>query len=302
MQQYYRSPEGIRWRTAAEGIPPATRMISSPHDLDGRYAKKYTTSWIGYKVHVTESCETDALHLITHVETTAGPIADGAVTTAIYEALQAKQLLPQRHIVDTGYLDAELLLTSQRAYGVELLGPTWPDYHWQARAEQGFDAGSFVIDWERRQATCPLGRQSSSWTPVIDGRNNAVIKIKFAQHDCQSCPSLLACTRATRRTISVRPHAQYLSLQAARLREQTAAYQAEDAKRAGIEGTISHAVRACGLRWWGMAPTSLCLFSGRYFTGTSVGAPLSLTKMTKNFAGLVVLAFRPTTCTSSGPS
>src|SRR5687767_10950446 len=87
------------------------------------------------------------------------PIADGAVTTAIHEALRAKQLLPQRHIVDTGYLDAELLLTSQRAYGVELLGPTRPDYRWQARAGQGFDAGSFVIDWERRQATCPLGRQ-----------------------------------------------------------------------------------------------------------------------------------------------
>jgi transposase len=248
MQQYYRRHEGVRWRTAAEGIPPSTRMISSPHDLDARYAKKYTTSWIGYKVHLTESCETDALHLITHVETTAGPIADGAVTTAIHEALRVKQLLPQRHIVDTGYLDAELLLTAQRAYGVELLGPTRPDYRWQARAGQGFDASSFVIDWGRRRGTCPLGRQSSSWTPVIDGRNNAVIKIKFAQHDCQSCPNRLACTRATRRTISVRPHAQYLSLQAARQREQTAAYQAEYAKRAGIEGTISYSVRACGLR------------------------------------------------------
>ena len=30
-------------------------------------------------------------------------------------------------------------------------------------------------------------------------------------------------------------------------------------------------------------------------TGTSVGLPLSLIKMTKNFAGLVLLAFRPTT-------
>jgi hypothetical protein len=50
------------------------------------------------------------------------------------------------------------------------------------------------------------------------------------------------------------------------------------------------------------APTHVSLFSSRHFTGTSVGAPLSLTKRTKNFAGLVVLAFRPTTCTSSGPS
>lgn len=248
VQQYYRSPEGIRWRTAADGVPPSARMISSPHDLEARYAKKYTTSWIGYKVHFTESCEADAPQLITHVETTAGPVADGAVTTAIHAALQAKQLLPRLHIVDTGYLDAELLVSTPRAYGVELLGPTRPDYHWQARARQGFDAGSFVIDWAQRQAVCPTGQRSSSWSPVLDSRHNAVIKIKFPQRACQACPSHPACTRATRRTITVRPQAQYRRLQAARRREQTAAYQAEYAKRAGIEGTISHAVRACGIR------------------------------------------------------
>jgi len=35
------------------------------------------------------------------------------------------------------------------------------------------------------------------------------------------------------------------------------------------------------------------------FTGTSTGAPLSLTRNTRNFAGLAVLAFRPTRWTSS---
>ena len=248
MQQYYRGPEGIRWRTAVDGIPPSTRMISSPHDLDARYAKKYTTSWIGYKVHFTESCEADEPHLITHVETTAGPVADGTVTPVIHAALRAKQLLPRLHIVDTGYLDAELLVTTPRDYEVELLGPTRPDYHWQARAGRGFDAGHFLIDWEQQRAVCPTGQQSSSWTPVLDSRHNAVIKIKFSQRDCQACPSRPACTRGTRRTITVRPHAQHLRLQAARGREQTSSYRAEYAKRAGIEGTLSQAVRACGVR------------------------------------------------------
>jgi transposase len=260
VQQYYRNHEGVRWRTATEGIPPSTRMISSPHDLDARYAKKYTTSWIGYKVHFTESCEADELHLITHVETTAGPIADGTVTPVIHEALQAKQLLPRLHIVDTGYLDAELLVTTPRDYKVELLGPTRPDYRWQARASQGFDASNFAIDWGQRQANCPMGQRSSSWTAVLDSRHNAVIKIKFSQRDCQACVSRPSCTRATRRTITVRPHEQHLSLQAARRREQTKAYQAEDAKRAGIEGTPSQAVRACGVRrarYIGMVKTHL---------------------------------------------
>ena len=223
-------------------------MISSPYDLDAHYAQKHTTSWIGYKVHFTESCEAEEPHLITHVETTAGPIADAEVTSAIHEALQAKQLRPSLHIVDTGYLDAALLVTSQQEHGVELLGPTRPDYKWQAQAGQGFDASHLTIDWAQEQAICPMGRPSLSWTPAVDRSNQAVIKIKFSMRDCQPCASRALCTRAARRTVTVRPQEQHLSLQAARQREQTAAYKAEYAKRAGIEGTISQAVRAFGVR------------------------------------------------------
>jgi transposase len=104
--------------------------------------------WIGYKLHFTESCEKDELHLITHVETTAAPIADAEATPLIDAALEEKQLLPHLHIVDTGYLDAELLVSSKQQHGVELLGPTGPDYRRQARAGQEFDAGNFVIDWK----------------------------------------------------------------------------------------------------------------------------------------------------------
>jgi len=62
VQQYYRCDNKLYWRTE-EGIPPATVMISSPYDLDAHYAKKQTTSWVGYKVHLSETCEPDNLHL-----------------------------------------------------------------------------------------------------------------------------------------------------------------------------------------------------------------------------------------------
>lgn len=39
-----------------------------------------------------------------------------------------------------------------------------------------------------------------------------------------------------------------------------------------------------------------------YFSGTNTGAFLFLTKNTRNFAGFVLLALRPTTWTSLGPS
>jgi hypothetical protein len=45
------------------------------------------------------------------METTAGPISNGAATPHIHQALAGQGLLPTTHIVDTGDLDAELLVT-----------------------------------------------------------------------------------------------------------------------------------------------------------------------------------------------
>ena len=72
-------------------------------------AAKHTTSWVGFKVHLTETCEQDSPHLITHVETTTAPVSDEARTASIHEGLKQKELLPNQHIVDTGYVDAQLL-------------------------------------------------------------------------------------------------------------------------------------------------------------------------------------------------
>lgn len=60
----------VVWRTMAEGFPPSLANIASPYDADVHYAKKRTTHWVGYKVHLTETCEDDQPHLVTHVETT----------------------------------------------------------------------------------------------------------------------------------------------------------------------------------------------------------------------------------------
>jgi transposase len=142
----------VRWRTEHEGIPPSGLWISSPDDVEARYGNTQTTSWVGYTVHGTATCEDDAPHIMTHVETTAGPVSDGAATPHIHQALERQGLLPSTHIVDTGYLDAELLVTSQREYNVDLLGPMRADGKWQAQAAQGFDASHFQIDWEQQPA------------------------------------------------------------------------------------------------------------------------------------------------------
>ena len=56
----------------------------------------------------------------------------------------------------------------------------------------------------------------------------------------------------------------------------------------------------------GLLPTPQPLVSNRHAAGhfaeTLIGAPLSFTKITRNLAGAVWLAFRLTMCSSSGPS
>ncbi len=251
IQNYWWDGTQLRWREA-DNIPPAAQFISSPYDLDAHYARKHTTQWVGYKVHMTESCEDDLPHLITHVETTPGPAADGETTPQIHAALQQRGLLPRTHIVDTGFLDAELLVASQDDYGVDLLGPTRLDYHWQARAGAGFDAQHFPIDWDRQHATCPAGKTSISWTPALDHRKNAVIKVKFSSKDCRRCDYVTQCIRSkkrdARRTLTIRPERQYQALQTARQREATDAFRAAYARRAGIEGTLSRETRSMRLR------------------------------------------------------
>ncbi len=251
VQNYLQTEDTLQWRSN-DNLPPSTLFISSPYDADAHLGKKGSTCWVGYKVHLTETCEDDAPALITHVETTTAPISDGAVTSTIHEALKAQKLLPATHIVDTGYLDAELLVTSPRDYGVELVGPTRANLRWQARADEGFGLEHFRVEWEERRAICPEGHASLEWVERLDNRGNESIYIRFSPKDCGPCPSRSQCTRSEakhpRRSIAVRPREQYEALQAARDRERTEDYQATYAQRAGCEGTISRGVRTCGLR------------------------------------------------------
>jgi len=264
LQNYVQIEERVRFRTAEDGLPPSAQFISSPHDADAHLGKKGSLCWIGYKVSLTETCEDDAPNLITHVETTAAPTADGEVTPRVHEDLRANDLLPATHLVDTGFLDADLIATSTRDSGVNLLGPTRPDVTWQAKEGTGFDAQRFAIDWEMKRATCPAGKISTGWTPAIDKRTNHVIKITFSSKDCRVCASRDLCIRSTkqyaRRTVTIRTREQYETLQARRAEETTPAYAAEYCRRAGIEGTISHGVRRSGLRrsrYVGLAKTHL---------------------------------------------
>jgi transposase len=126
VQQYY-APDGpVRWRVE-EDRPPSALQIHSPYDVEARFSTKRDILWAGYKVHLTETCDEELPHLITHAETTPATTYDGAVTETIHAALEGKGLLPEEHVVDSGYLDAEVLVSAEQRHKVTLIGPVLAD-------------------------------------------------------------------------------------------------------------------------------------------------------------------------------
>lgn len=248
-QYEYGENEEVCWRKASEG-PPVSERSNSPYDPEAKYCVKGTTRWFGYKVHLTETCLSEEIHLITNVETTVATTQDIEITETIHQSLARKKMLPKEHFVDSGYIDANLLLDSPQTYGVSLIGPVPKDTSWQALAGTGYDLSQFMIDWETHTAICPQGKRSQKWNNYTEEGKGEVIFVKFSQQDCQRCSSRSLCTHSKKgaRTLKIRPQNKYEILQANRKEQKTNPWKENYKKRAGVEGTISQGVRRFGLR------------------------------------------------------
>ncbi|GAC1436752.1 MAG: hypothetical protein NVSMB54_37440 [Ktedonobacteraceae bacterium] len=252
-QHYYDLSNGkATWRAgpqASEG----EGIIRSPYDPEARTGKKRETFWFGYKAHLTETCDVETTEnaqrsplpqLILQVETTVANVPDVEMTATIQAEVVKAELKPEEHIVDTGYVDAALLVSSQHQ-GITLLGPVLADNSWQAQEDKGFDQKHFTIDWGSKQATCPQGQTSSRVST-----RGARMEIVFATEVCAACPVRGDCTRSqtTGRVLHLRPPAEHDALQERRQEQQTPEFRERYTTRAGIEATISQAVRGMGIR------------------------------------------------------
>lgn len=249
IQQYYVDNGQVTWRSQQD-LPPNKVLIQTPFDPEARNRTKRSLNWTGYSVHVTETCDPHGPNLITHVETTPATTSDGEMTPRIHRALADKGLLPSVHIVDTGYVEAQHLVSSQQDYHIDLFGPSPPDNSWQAKAGQGFDLACFSIDWQAQQVTCPRGQTSQSWRRRTTSDHHEVIEVRFAKADCQACPSRAQCTRGKThpRLLKFGLQPDHEALQANRQRQKGADFKARYKIRAGVEGTVSQGVRSFDLR------------------------------------------------------
>lgn len=216
---------------------------------------------MGHKVHVTETCDDDQPHLITHVETTTAPVGDFALPPTIHAALAKKDLLPKTHLVDAGYMHAGNLVASRDEYQVELLGPVSVGGFWQQQAAQGYDSCGFRVDWETQTVTCPQGQHNLYWCVSHDWHHTPIVKVTFPARACNACEQRSKCTMSTHgRSLTLRTQAQCEALQHARQQQTTEAFKRRYRARAGIEGCLSQGVRACDLRrsrYTGLAKTRL---------------------------------------------
>lgn len=247
-QQFVREKGKVRLRTGKE-LAPSGQRLNSPYDPEAHYGNKRSVEWVGYKVHFTETCDEDQVHLITQVETTSAVVPDVEAGEPILKELKEKGLLPEEHIVDGGYVDIEYVMKSETKYGVSVIGPVRPDPHWQARATDGFDASRFEIDWDQQQVTCPGGHKTQHWSSLQKSRGEGWFQVRFSPMQCGPCPLREQCTKSPHgRALLLRPRAEYETLVSSRQQQQTINWKKQYDRRAGIEGTLSQGIRAFGLR------------------------------------------------------
>jgi transposase len=281
-----KEPEG-------DGLPPGHARIASPYDTDARWGVKREEFWLGYKLHITETCDDpppctcrpaagdDAAanaaraggqapghdkgcahlvfpNLITHVATTDATVTDNQMTAVIHDDLAGKNLAPGRQYLDSGYLSAALVVSELARHGIALIGPLLADTSAQTRAGAGYARADFTVDYDTKTVTCPQGRTAASWTPCTQRGKDAIVAT-FSAADCGPCPVRGLCTASRRRQLTVPPRDLAQAQAAARAAEKTIPFQADYARRAGVEGTMhqaaSHGARRA--RYRGLPKTRL---------------------------------------------
>jgi transposase len=173
------------------------------------------------------------------------PSTDFEVLPTVQAGLAERNLLPQEHLVDSGYMSAAHIVASQDEHGVQLIGPVLPDPSWQTKTAGAFGVAAFTIDWENRTAQCPQGATSISWAEGHNAHGHDTVQILFERKVCAACPARAQCTRSASgpRTLRLSAQPQHEALQRARQWEKTEEFQKTYAQRAGVEGSLSQGGR-----------------------------------------------------------
>jgi transposase len=233
---------------ASRSAEERRELIDNPHDPQARFAtkrsqNKRSQNWTGYKLHLTETAEEEAPPLITDVVVVAANSYDAVAVDTIQQRLEERELLPQTHLADAGYVDGATLVESAR-HGVELLGPVAADNSSALHKAAGFGVEHFELDFSLPQARCPQGQQAVRWhqQPRADNPRQEMVVISWDKAVCRNCAQHGECLGPGQRPRTIKVSAQYPQLVARRQEQKSDAFQERYRRRAGIEATFSHLV------------------------------------------------------------
>ncbi|MDV9198576.1 transposase [Streptomyces sp. Wh19] len=246
----------FRPRTERDGRPPSRVRIESPHETEARWTRRGDTRWTGYLVHVTETCDAKRVNVITDVATAVSG-ADSQALPGIHARLRRLRLLPGKHLVDGGCTSVAGMDDAARLHRVTLIGPLPPSTTPQHRAGDGFGRENFIIDFDRREVTCPNGQVSGNWKD-LPAQDPTSATVRFDAPQCGRCPEQAKCTPGAFRSLYF-PTRRLHELQVKnRADQQDPDWRRLYGLRSGAEGSIEefvdgHRGRRC--RYRGLAKT-----------------------------------------------
>jgi transposase len=243
-QQFERQPDSQKVNVR----PPSGRgkgkdLIVTPHDPDVRWSEKRGKDWVGYKLQVTETAEDEVeAQFITDIDLVPANEDDSEVVDEVQERLITRDLKPDEHYVDKGYVSGSNMAHSADR-DIELIGPALAD---TSCKPDGYKQSDFQIDFEKQEVICPEGRICEEWyeRPQPDGHVGAEVQFRG---QCEDCPARAQCAPGkSGRTLSISPY--HRELKQRRAEQETEAFKEKMRRRPAVEGTISELTRKHGAR------------------------------------------------------
>lgn len=218
----------------------ASNTLQSPSDPDATYSGHKGK---GYQIQICETCHEDnPIQVITYAYVEPAHESDHRATLPTIDALEKRDIRPDRLFADTNYNSGQNLLDAA-GRGVELVAPT-PG---QANPDM-FRLRDFNIDYNELEVTaCPKGFQPVRNTLGSDGLTH---NLQFDRDHCACCDMAGLCP-AGKQSGHLRVGPEEIALEFAidfsRDREETPAFKEDYKTRAGIESTNAEGKTAHGM-------------------------------------------------------
>ena len=166
---------------ASRDLPPAAEGIESPYDVEARYRHKHDTQWTGYMVHVSETCDPTAPHLLTHVHTTPATVHE-AQCTEPSSRRSSRRAYHHRSTSSMRPISVRSCSSTAATTRASPCGAPRPSQGWQMQVEGAYTVEQFAVDWDQQQGRCPQGHLSVAWWEHGGGQGSRPIMVEFDKH------------------------------------------------------------------------------------------------------------------------